>query len=79
VTFFQVAGEEDKAAAPVSGADVAASGNAGGGRIFSAVLVGSTEGGAVYLGGGAVYYDPSLQVSTDIRFSYTTHQNGNLS
>ena len=33
------------------------------GTLFSAVIVGSTEGGAVYLGGGAVYYDPSLQAS----------------
>jgi hypothetical protein len=38
-------------------------GGAGGGTIFSAIIAGSTEGGAVYLGGGAVYYDPLLQVS----------------
>lgn len=50
------------AAPVVSGTDAAL----GGGALFSAMIVGSTEaGGAVYLGGGAVYYDPSLQVLND--------------
>ncbi len=29
---------------------------------------GSTNSGAVYLGGGAVYYDPTLQVNRRLRF-----------